>query len=144
MLFPCRPTAFLGLLFMLSTSLPAGPAGLHRDIEYGRAGDVSLRMDAHVPTGKGPFPAIVIVHGGGWIAGDRETNVEPLFQPLSNAGFAWFTISYRLAKDASVFGAAVEDVEQAVLYVREHAAEYNIDPDRIALIGESAGAQLAS
>jgi alpha-L-fucosidase 2 len=101
-------------------------------------------MDAYVPEGRGPFPAAIIVHGGAWVSGDRRVNVEPLFQPLEDAGFAWFSISYRLARDITQFGAGILDVEEAVRYVRKHAAEYNIDPDRIALIGESAGAQLAS
>jgi acetyl esterase/lipase len=84
------------------------------------------------------------VHGGAWIGANRETSVEPLFEPLSKAGFAWFTISYRLAQDASQFGAAIDDVEQAVRFVRAHTAQYDVDPNRVALIGESAGARLAS
>ena len=92
----------------------------------------------------GPFPVAIIVHGGGWVAGDRKSNVEPLFRPLVDGGFVCFSISYRLANDLSVFGAAIEDVEQAILYVRAHAAEFNGDRDRIALVGESAGGQLAA
>jgi alpha-L-fucosidase 2 len=114
------------------------------DIEYGRVGDISLQMDAHIPDGKGPFPAIILVHGGAWVRGDRQWNVEPLFRPLEDANFAWFSISYRLANDVLTFGSAVEDVQQAVRFVRTHAKEYNVDPSRIALVGESAGAQLAS
>jgi alpha-L-fucosidase 2 len=113
-------------------------------------------MDAHVPEGDGPFPAVVIVHGGAWVTGDRKRSVEPLFKPLTDAGFAWFSISYRLANmtdqkstptlaaSAALLGGAVDDVRSAVAYVRTHAAEYHVDPDRIALIGESAGAQLAA
>ncbi len=101
-------------------------------------------MDAYVPNAPGPHPGIIIVHGGGWVRGDRRVDVQPLFQPLENAGFAWFSISYRLAKDATQIGAGIQDVEQAVRYVHDHAAEFNVDPDRLALVGESAGAQLAS
>jgi acetyl esterase len=122
------------------------------NVEYGRAGDFSLRMDANIPKGGGPFPAVIIVHGGAWVAGDRRSTVQPLFEPLSAAGFAWFTISYRLANDifsnglgsALMLGAAIDDVRQAVSFVKAHAAEYRVDPARIALIGESAGGQLAS
>jgi alpha-L-fucosidase 2 len=70
--------------------------------------------------------------------------VRPLFQPLSDAGFAWFSINYRLVTDVSQFGVAIDDVEAAVRYVKAHAVEYNIDPDRLALVGESAGGQLAA
>jgi acetyl esterase len=123
-----------------------------KDIEYGRAGKVSLRFDAHVPEGAGPFPAVILVHGGAWVTGNRTSSVQPLFQPLTDAGFAWFSISYRLAGDvarnpigaAMQMGTAESDVRRAVAYVREHAAEYRVNPRKIALIGESAGGQLAA
>jgi alpha-L-fucosidase 2 len=101
-------------------------------------------MDAHVPEGEGPFPAIVLVHGGAWVTGDRFQNMAPLLTPLTDAGFACFTISYRFATDPLLFGAAIEDVREAVRYVKKHAGEFNVDAGRIALLGESAGAQLAS
>ena len=121
----------------------AARAGTLSDVEYARIGDTSLRLDASIPPGNGPFPAAILVHGGGWVRGDRTYNVAPLFKPLEQAGFAWFSISYRLTTDFFTFGAAVDDVTEAVRFVRSHAAEYHIDPNRIALIGESAGAQLA-
>jgi len=123
-----------------------------RDIEYGRAGKYILRLDAHIPAGAGPFAAVILVHGGAWVAGDRINNVQPLFQPLSDAGFAWFSISYRLAGDvarnpigaALQLGTAENDVRRAVAFVKEHASEYRVNPNKIVLIGESAGGQLAS
>jgi acetyl esterase len=96
------------------------------------------------PQGVGPFRAAIIVHGGGWVAGDRKWNVEPLFRPLLDAGFVCFSISYRLAKQMALFGTAVEDVERAVGYVQAHAVEFNVDRAKIVLVGESAGAQLAA
>ncbi|HEY3840704.1 MAG TPA: alpha/beta hydrolase [Bryobacteraceae bacterium] len=132
-------------------------AALQEDIEYGEAGGTRLSMDARIPEGHGPFPAVIIVHGGAWVGGDRRSSVLPLFQPLEDAHIASFSISYRLAKGGPEgfklptsipqilkFGTAVDDVRHAVAYVKEHAAEYNVDPDRVALLGESAGAQLAS
>jgi alpha-L-fucosidase 2 len=130
------------LPIMLSSHLSA--ANVHRNIEYGRAASQALLMDASIPEGKGPFAAVIIVHGGGWIGGHREYSVQPLFEPLSNAGFAWFSISYRLASDLLQFGVAVDDVQTALGFVRQNAAKYNVDPNRIAILGESAGAHLAS
>lgn len=123
-----------------------------KDVEYGRAGKVSLRLDAHIPDGSGPFPAVILVHGGAWVWGDRANSVKPLFQPLSDAGFAWFSINYRLASDmvrnplgaAMHLGTAENDVRQAIAYVKEHAAEYRVNANKIVLIGESSGGQLAS
>ena len=127
------------------------------NVEYGRAGDISLRLDMHLPQGEGPFPAVILVHGGAWVTGDRKLNVAPVLKPLTDANFAWFSISYRLVNDlgstlgsdrtmASLLsmGTAVDDVRTAVAYVKDHASEFHVDPDRIALLGESAGAQLAS
>ena len=136
-------------LFLLATGRAADLKG----IEYSHPGGVRLRMDAHLPKGTGPFPAAILVHGGAWVTGMRRFDVKPLLKPLSDAGFAWFTISYRLARkapfsgsmiDASKIGNGIEDVESAVQFVRNHAAEFHVDRDRIVLIGESSGAQLAS
>ncbi len=120
------------------------PDEARNNIEYGRAGGESLRLDAYVPEGAGLFPAAIVVHGGGWVAGDRWLSVEPLIRPLLDGGFACFSISYRLAKDISLFGAAVEDVGQAIRYVRTHAPRFMADAGRIALVGESAGGHLAA
>jgi alpha-L-fucosidase 2 len=118
-------------------------AEIHRDVEYSRAEGLSLQLDASIPDGRGPFPAAIVVHGGGWVRGDKRYDVAPLFKPLADAGMAWFSIDYRLASDPLRFGVAVNDVEAAIRFVKEHAADYRIDPGRIALIGESAGGQLA-
>jgi acetyl esterase len=123
-----------------------------KGVEYGRAGKHSLRLDLHIPDGTGPFAAVILVHGGAWVAGDRINSVQPLFQPLSDAGFAWFSISYRLAGDVVrnpigevlQLGTAENDVCRAVAFVKQHASEYRVNPNKVALIGESAGGQLAS
>ena len=130
------------LLFCLCFCSPVF-AELKTDIEFAKAGDVSLTLDAHVPDGAGPFPTVIIVHGGGFVRGDKQTFVQPLFEPLTRAGFAWFTINYRLAPQYR-YPAPVEDVEQAIHWVKQHASEYRVDPRRMALLGESAGGYLVS
>ena len=123
------------------TPLAGRPRVLLHDVEYAR----SLRFDASIPPpGESFAPAAIIVHGGGWVRGDRRTNVEPLFKPLADAGIAWFSISYTLATNPMQVGSAVDDVEAAIEFIRAHAAEYRIDADRIVVIGESAGGQLAA
>lgn len=107
------------------------------------AGGVSLTLDLKTPDGNGPFPAAIIVHGGSFSHGNKRTYVTPLFDLLSNAGFAWFTINYRLAPQYQ-FPSAVEDVESAVRWVKAHAAGYHVDAARIVLIGESAGGYLVA
>ncbi len=140
----------------LSAVILRGAGISYSDIEYAHPGGTSLKLDGFVPGEKGPYPVAILVHGGAWVTGDRKRSVQPLFQPLRDAGFAWFSISYRLANSfdtknlasiamsAGALTGAIDDVRSAVAFIREHATEYNIDPNRIALIGESAGAQLVS
>src|SRR5262245_56746617 len=88
---------------------------LRRDIQFARAPDrerkpVSLKLDVSIPAGGGPFPAAIIVHGGGWEAGDKAIEwVQPLFGPLTDAGFVWFSINYRVSPQAP-YPAMYEDV----------------------------------
>lgn len=116
---------------------------IQREIEFCKVGDVKLTLDAFVPEGKGPFPTCILVHGGGFMRGDKHSYIAPLFEPLSKAGFTWFTIDYRLAPQHR-WPACGEDVEAAVRWVKAHASEYKVDVNRIALIGESAGGHLVS
>jgi acetyl esterase/lipase len=114
------------------------------DVEYARRGDLPLLLDARIPQGKGPFPAIVMVHGGGWRNMNKDhINIAPLFPVFDRTGMAWFSIDYRLAPQHR-YPAAVEDVQEAVRWVRRHAKTLRVDPDRIALIGESAGGHLVA
>ena len=114
-----------------------------KDVEYGRPGGKALLLDLHVPDGRGPFPAAILVHGGGFDEGSKSTNVKPLFDVLANAGFAWFSIDYRMAP-AFRFPEAGADMATAIHWLHTHAAEYQVDPTKIAIIGESAGGFLVN
>ncbi len=113
------------------------------DVAYGDREGKPLLLDLHVPDGEGPFPAAILVHGGGFDGGSKSTNVRPLFEPLEKAGFAWFSVDYRLAP-AAQFPQAKQDVEDGITWVKHHAAEYHVDASKIALIGESAGGLLVN
>jgi acetyl esterase len=117
--------------------------GLWKDIAYNRPDGRELLMDAFIPEERGPLPAVIVVHGGGWEAGNKVTYVSPIFQPLAEAGFAWFSIDYRLTPYVRV-PEELEDVRAAIRYVRAHADRFHIDPNRIALLGESASGQLVA
>ncbi|MGH9455847.1 MAG: alpha/beta hydrolase fold domain-containing protein, partial [Terriglobia bacterium] len=117
--------------------------GLWKDIPYSRPGGRDLLMDAFIPEGKGPFPTVIIMHGGGWEAGDKVTYVSPVFEPLAHAGFAWFSIDYRLTPYVRVPD-QLEDLRAAIRFVRQHAAWFHIDPQRLAILGESASGHLVA
>lgn len=112
------------------------------DIQYGEAHGQKLFLDAHIPDGSGPFPILIIVHGGGWMGGDKEGDIVPVLAPYAT-NFTWFTISYRLAPQ-NRWPACFDDLQTAVHWVKQHATEYQGDPDRIALIGYSAGGHLVT
>jgi len=113
------------------------------NVAYSRPGGVPLLLDGSIPAGNGPFPTAIIVHGGYWVEGDKTTSIRPVKPLLSGAGFAWFSINYRLAPKYR-YPAAIEDVEVAVRWVRAHAVRYDIDLSRIVLIGEGAGGYLVA
>jgi alpha-L-fucosidase 2 len=116
-------------------------AELRQNIEYARPNGVALALDAFVPAGDGPFPAVLIVHGGGFTGGDRRHAVAPLREALSDGDFVWFSIDYRLAPAYKPSDAS-DDVDAAVGFVRRHARQFKVDSSRIALLGESAGGYL--
>ncbi|PTX92137.1 alpha/beta hydrolase [Verrucomicrobia bacterium LW23] len=126
------------------------------DIPYLGAGRAE-KLDLYLPDKArftGPRPAVVMVHGGGWYAGDKATPREKdIGSTLANAGFAVFSINYKLNRydgknrDSTLLEHAwptnLQDCRQAVRFVRREAATYNVDPERIALLGTSAGGHLS-
>jgi acetyl esterase/lipase len=114
---------------------------VERDLVYGKAGEVDLRLNLALPSGKGPFPAVVCIHGGGWYQGQRQ-DMEFMTELLARRGYVAATVSYRLVPSAR-FPAPIEDCKAAVRWLRANAAKYNLNPDRIGAIGPSAGGHLA-
>jgi len=132
------------LLLTLACAATLAAAGIDRKgVEFARPDGKPLLLDLHVPDGAGPFPAAILVHGGGFDEGNRIDNLRPLFAVLSNARFAWFTIDYRLAP-AAKFPQASEDVSSAIRWVKANAEVYRVDTSKLALIGESAGGFLVN
>lgn len=110
-----------------------------RDVIFREGPDWSLAMDLYLP-GASDAPFVVFAHGGGWFAGDKRR--RPMFPAMAEAGIAVADIQYRLVPDFQ-YPAAVRDTVAAVKYVRANAGEYDLDAERGALAGYSAGAHLA-
>jgi len=112
-----------------------------------RKGNEAWKLDLAMPKERGndPRPAIVFVHGGGWRNGDKRA-ASFLNPTLSYAakGYVCITVNYRLLKGNSRdIDQCVEDVKNAVRWLRAHAEKYNVDPNRIGATGNSAGAHLS-
>lgn len=123
---------------------PALPEGVRvlRDIVYAKAPEQELKLDLYLPEKRPekPLPLIVWIHGGAWRAGSKEGNPAA---PFAAAGYVSASISYRLSQTA-VFPAQIHDCKAAVRWLRAHAGEYGIDPERVAVWGSSAGGHLVA
>ncbi|MEO8415387.1 MAG: alpha/beta hydrolase [Ginsengibacter sp.] len=113
-----------------------------KDIEYKNINGKSLQLDMYKPKNLvKPAPLLVFIHGGGWTGGKRADYLVYLVA-FAKKGYITATVSYRLVKD-SVYPACVEDITDAVQWLFKNGDKYGYDPDRIALIGGSAGGHLA-
>jgi len=113
-----------------------------RDIPYRDGGHPAHRLDVHIPEGKGPWPVVLYVHGGGFRILSKDTHWV-MALAFARKGYLVVNIDYRLAP-ANPFPAAIEDASHALRWVARHAHEYGGDPSRIVLAGESAGANLVT
>ncbi len=114
---------------------------VRRDVVYATYGDRQLHADLFLPRDRPTqTAAVVVVHGGGWLKGDKES-FHAMAQALALCGYVTATIEYRLGGEAR-FPAAVHDCNAAVRWLRAHATELRVDPNRIAAVGGSAGGHL--
>ena len=125
------------------TAQPADVA-MSEGIVYATPNGAELALDLARPTqGRGPHPVVLCIHGGGWKDGDRSIYKE-LIRRLAGSGFAALSVSYRLTSDArNTWPAQLEDVRAALSWIREQAGEFNLDSERIAVLGHSAGGHLS-
>ncbi len=133
----------LGFLDLIETK-PALPADIEewKGIVYRKVDTTNLRLDIYRHKGlKKRAPVLVFIHGGAWAKGKRSDYL-PYLIDYAQKGYVTVTVSYRLSGVAH-FPAALEDVKCAMEWIRAHADTYLIDPDRMALVGGSAGAHLA-
>lgn len=116
-----------------------------KDIPYRTGDSEAWKLDLAMPENFGPEirPALVIVHGGGWAAGSKSVDVyQKMMVAYAQKGYVTINVEYRLTGEAD-FPACIEDVKCAVRWLRAHAKELRVDPDRIGSYGHSAGAHLA-
>ncbi len=117
-----------------------------KNIRYYKPANRYLELDAFFPKqNKGyskKIPAIIIIHGGGWRSGNKSQHHSLAFN-LATKGYACFTPEYRLSTEA-LYPAAVKDIKAAIKWVKTNAVKFNVDTNRIAVLGFSAGGQLAA
>lgn len=126
------------------TPLPSDPPEGMRaelDIIYGKTPEQELKLDIYRPiTGGDKLPGCVLVHGGGWVKGDKE-KFRPLAIALAEKGYVVANVEYRLGPEAK-YPAAVQDCSLAVRFLRANARRFGVDPKRIGAWGGSAGGHI--
>jgi acetyl esterase len=131
---------------MVQAMLAVRPAGepvasVEDRLIPGPAGTIPIRI--YTPVGSGTFPVLVFFHTGGWMIGNLDSQ-DPLCRRITNrSGCIVVSVDYRLAPE-NPFPAAVEDSYEASTWVATHAAEFGGDPSRVAIVGDSAGGNLAT
>lgn len=122
--------------------VPETKLDVRKGVAYGDSG-ADTTMDVFRPaSASGPLPTVVWIHGGAWISGAKE-NVDPYMRILAAEGYTTIAVNYTIGPEG-VYPLAVHQLDAALAYIDEHAAELGVDASRIVLAGDSAGAQLAS
>ena len=117
-----------------------------RDVSFGTADGQTLLLDVCRPeeSVSKPRPAVILVHGGGWGAGDKKDFFDAA-KGLARHGYVAFSVNYRLAANGrNLWPAQLDDVQRAVRWVRAHADKYGVDPKRVGALGHSAGGHLVA
>ncbi len=142
------PALMCGLA-LCSPRLIAQEVKTENDVVYTETPDpasgkiLQTKLDLYRPDNSpGKHPTVLLIHGGGWIFGDKG-QYKSLAQELAKAGYVAVSLNYRLSPKFH-FPAALDDVQRAVRWVRAHADQYGIDPDNLGAMGDSAGAHLAA
>jgi triacylglycerol lipase len=116
------------------------PYEVKRDIVYAKPAERELLLDAYVPKGDGPFPGVLVVHGGSWKTGNKS-QLSGYAMKLAARGLAAFAINYRLAPEFK-YPCQIDDCRSALRWIEENAGSYRVDANRLGGIGYSAGAHL--
>ena len=144
---PIRTGGWGAFLVLIAATLAPSSTGdpqitTVNDLVYSTVAGADLRLDLAAPVvGPGPFPAVVVFYGGAWRTGNKWGN-RPVLAEFARRGFVAISPQYRHCP-ANRFPAQIHDAKAAVRWLRTHAADYRIDPDRIGAMGYSAGAHLA-
>ncbi|MES2596982.1 MAG: alpha/beta hydrolase [Verrucomicrobiota bacterium] len=122
--------------------LPQTPEGFtFKTLEIAKYPEHTVELYVYVPDGEGTWPCILDLHGGGWKMRQVEAD-KPMMERLAQRGFVTALVSYRLSTEAK-YPAALDDCKAALRCLRAHAKELKLDPDRIGIIGGSAGGHLS-
>ena len=111
------------------------------NITYKKLNARELKLDAFINTSENN-PAVILVHGGGWKSGDKS-HMKPMAQYIASKGYSCFAIEYRLSDEAQ-YPEGIFDIKQAIQFIKANALKFHVDTTKVAVLGTSSGAQMAS
>ncbi|MFT3745905.1 MAG: alpha/beta hydrolase fold domain-containing protein [Pyrinomonadaceae bacterium] len=114
----------------------------HNGLVYANYGSRAMKLDLFKPKGRGPFPAVIVVHGGAWITGNHKME-NPLAIALARRGYVAVTVEHRLSNEKK-YPAQIHDLKASVRWLRANAKRWNIDPARTGAVGASSGGHLVA
>ncbi|MDP5201359.1 alpha/beta hydrolase [Flavobacterium sp. DG2-3] len=112
------------------------------DLVYNKKQDRTLHFDAFIHTKKKKNPAVILIHGGGWRSGNKS-QMQFIGKEIATKGYSCFAIEYRLSLEAK-YPEGVIDVKNAIKFIKDNAVKFNVDPNKIAVLGCSSGGQMAA
>ncbi|WP_338839941.1 alpha/beta hydrolase [Flavobacterium ginsenosidimutans] len=112
------------------------------DLVYNQEQDRILHFDAFINTKKKKNPAVILIHGGGWRSGNKS-QMQFIGKEIAAKGYSCFSIEYRLSLEAK-YPTGVIDVKNAIKFIKDNVIKFNVDPNKIAVLGCSSGGQMAS
>jgi len=113
-----------------------------KDLVYKNLDAKTLHLDAFYKNENTKLPAVILIHGGGWKSGNKS-QMQFMAQAIASKGYSCFAIEYRLSPEAK-YPAAILDVKSAIKFIKSNAEKFNVDPNRIAVLGCSSGGQMAA
>ncbi len=143
-----RMTITLAVFFTYKTALASPKATLHKELAWTEVPGRTLTADIYTPTeGQAPYPVVVIYHGGGWLINDMHIMDDMARYLAEEGGYVVANMNYRLLGDNRnrvTMNEIVNDALGGLIWVKSHIHEYDGDPERVAVTGDSAGGHLAS
>ena len=131
-----------GMVSMVAVKAAPPKLTIDQDLAYSKLGSRELKLDIARPAeGDGPFPAVLVIHGGAWRQGNKA-DVRPILPQFVEHGYVAVSPEYRFCPQ-DAFPAQIHDVKAAVRWLKVNAKKYRIDPDRIGAMGFSAGGHLS-
>lgn len=112
------------------------------NIVYNEKENRALHLDAFINTKEKLNPAVIMIHGGGWRSGNKN-QMWVMAHEIASKGYSCFAIEYKLSPEAK-YPEGIFDVKNAIKFIKDNAKEFNVDPDKIAILGCSSGGQMAA